>query len=116
MAGFEGKEPLALRIFRRAGRTALETAEGETLEGRGVISALRQETGEAGGKRHPLGTLSRPLYRFTGWIPDPKRLAGGVLVQGEARYRVLDERTVSLGERQVCVRALLEKEEEYESQ
>lgn len=105
-----GREPLALRIFRHTGKVALESAGGGAVEGRGVISALRRETGEPGGRRHPLGELPRPLYRFVGWLPDGAGAEGGVISQGGARYRVLDARPILLGERQAGVRALLERE------
>ncbi len=116
MAELETKrDPLALRAFRHTGRVRLETAAGEVLEGRGLICALGQETGEAGAKRHALGELSRPLYRFVGWLPSSAQAVGGVMAQGEERYGVLDVRSVALGERQVCFRALLERRDGDES-
>ncbi len=108
MAELSKKEPLALRVFRRTGKVVLETPEGETAEGRGVISALRKETGEPGGVRHSLGVLGRPLYRFTGWLPQPVQ-KGTTLLQTGERYTVLDVRSLRLGERELGVRALLER-------
>ncbi len=111
MAGLETKgEPLALRAFRHAGRVLVESAGGEAREGRGIVSPLRQEAGEPGGERHSLGVLGRPLKRFLGWAPEPDKMPGGTLVQGEERYTVLDVKPVLLGGRRVCVRALLERE------
>lgn len=109
MAECNEKEALALRAFRRTGRVVQEAPEGEALEGRGIISALRKETGEIGGVRHSLGILPRPLYRFTGWFPG---LRGGMILrQAGERYQVLDVRKLLLGERELCTRALLERRE-----
>ncbi len=112
MAERNEEEPLALRLFRRTGKISVEIEGGNTLKGRGIVSALRQETGEPGGKRHAVGNLSRPLYRFTGFLPEAGKATGGTLTQGERRYTVLDVRPVFLGEREVCVRALLEMRKE----
>lgn len=104
--------PLFQQVFRHTRTVTMVTAKGETVEGRGIISALRRETGEPGGKRHPLGTLSRPMYRFLGYLPEAANAIGGTLAQGELRCRVLDLRPVLLAGRQLGVRALLEREEE----
>lgn len=104
------REPLSLRIFRRAGRVTQENPEGEPLEGRGIISALKKDTGEIGGMRHSLGVLSRPLYHFTGWFPGLQK--GRILCQAGERYQVLDVRRMLLGECELCTRALLERREE----
>ncbi len=114
MPGLDGKKSLTYRAFCRTGRVTLETAAGETVQGRGIVTAFRQETGEPGGKPHPLGVLSRPLYRFAGFLPRTEEAAGGVLTQAGQRYRVLDVRQILLGERKVCVRALLERREKDE--
>ncbi len=104
--------PLALRAFRRAGSVTVETTGGSVMQGRGLVSALRGETGEPDGKRHPLGSLPRPLYRFTGFLPEAEQAVGGVLTQENHSYIVLDARQIVLGERELCVRALLERKEE----
>lgn len=109
MAKLDAKNSLACRTFRRTGQVTLETNTGETVTGAGLISALRQNTGEPGGLRHSLGVLPRPMYRFTGWLPETENAVGGVMIRGEKRYRVLDLRPLYLGERELCVRALLER-------
>lgn len=98
---------LARRAFRGAGKVTLTTAAGETAEGRGIVSALRQETGEPGDRRHFLGALGRPLYHFVGYLPMAE--PGAELTQGGESYTVLDLRRISLGGREICVRALLER-------
>lgn len=108
----EKTDALPLRIFRRTGKAAVETAEGESLAGRGIVSALRQNTGEPGDRAHPLGPLKRPLYYFVGYLPGLENAVGGVLIQEKGRYRILDARQILLGAREVGVRALLEREEE----
>lgn len=99
-------------LFRWAEPAALTAANGETVAGRGVISAVWKEAEEPGPKRHALGALPRPLYRFLGWFPEPERLPGGTVRQGEFTCRVLDARPVILGGKTLGVRALLEREEE----
>ncbi len=104
--------PLALRAFRRAGSVVVKMGDGTVVQGRGLVSALRGETGEPDGKRHPLGSLPRPLYRFTGFLPEAEQAVGGVLTQENRAYTVLDARKIVLGERELCVRALLERRED----
>lgn len=110
----EKRFPDTFRIFRRAGEVALETAEGETLSGKGLVTALRQESGEPGSRPHLLGNLSRPLYHFLGYLPQTAHAKGGVLTQAGRCYTVLDTREIFLGERKLCVRMLLEGREEDE--
>lgn len=100
----------SLKLFRRMGKVILQTDDGKALKGRGIITALRQTTGEPGDVRHELGALDRPLYRFLGWLPNFD--AAGVLVQAEKAYRILDKREVLLGERIVAVRMLLKRRDE----
>ena len=101
----------AQRAFRRAGRVEVTAADGTVLSGRGVVSALRGEAAQAGGLRHDLGALSRPLCRFTGWLAGEEGLVGGELRQAGLRYRVLDCRPIPLGDRVAAVRCLLERKE-----
>ena len=86
--------------------------DGEELSGRGFLSALKQETHEPGGKLHPLGFLSRPMYHFIGWLPGLENCKGGVMTQAGLSYTVLDVRRVTLGDCELCVRALLERRDE----
>lgn len=106
------REAFSKKLFHRADRVTLQTPGGEILEGRGVISALRRETAEAGVYRHALGNLTRPLARFTGYLPAHKGLPGSVITQGDRSYTVLDARKICLGEREICLRALLERRDE----
>lgn len=100
---------LMKRMYRHAGRAVLEREEGEA-EGRGLVAPLRNEAWEpGGGRRHPLGNLPQPFYRFTGYLPELLDGKGGVLIQNGLRYTVLDAREVSLGERSLCIEALLER-------
>ncbi len=109
MAGLKEESSFSFRAFRRMGRVSLELPDGSSLSGRGLVSAIRRNTGEPGGSRHPLGVLPRPLYRFVGWLPGLEDASGGVLTQAGQSYTVLDGRRVLLGDREVCVRALLER-------
>lgn len=106
------REPLALRIFRHTAPAEAQLPGGGTVQGRGVVAALGRDGDQPGGERHDLGELSRPLYRFLGYLPGLE--AGSVLIQGGERYRVLEEKPVSLGGRRIGLRALLEREEREE--
>lgn len=110
------REDFAKRVFRRAAAVTVACSTGEEQAGRGFISALRKETGEPGGKLHPLGFLSRPLYHFIGWLPGAELCKGGTMTQAGAAYTVLDLRRVMLGGCELCVRALLERRDEDECQ
>lgn len=113
MAGSETKkETLALRAFRRAAGVTLELPGGGTVRGKGFIFPLAQNAGNAGGERHSLGVLSRPLSRFVGFLPEWEKAVGGLASQGGAAYAVMDARPILLGERLVCVRLLLERRDE----
>lgn len=109
------RERQMMNIFRRTGRVSLTTADGAVVSGRGIVTALRQNTGEPGGKRHELGTLGRPLYRFLGWLPCGANAVGGEITQGGRRYGVLDRRDVVLGENTIAVRMLLERRDDDEN-
>lgn len=109
-----GGEEFAKRVFRRAAAVTVICPNEEKKAGRGFISALRRENDEPGGKLHPLGDLSRPLYRFIGWLPGAELYKGGLMTQAGVSYTVLDVRRVTLGDCELCVRALLERRDEDE--
>ena len=104
-------EDVAKRLFRYFLPVERETAQGEKTQGRGMIAADRGG-GEALTEElfHQLGRLPRPLYWFTGWAQG--LACGDVLRLGEEAYRVLRVETVTLDQRQLCLRALLERWEE----
>ena len=88
------------------------TPDGEELTGRGFLSGLRKENDQPGAKAHPLGLLSRPVYHFIGWLPGLEACKGGVMTQAGLSYTVLDVRRVTLGDCELCVRALLERRDD----
>ncbi|MCH5352365.1 MAG: hypothetical protein J1E06_02735 [Acutalibacter sp.] len=102
------------RLFRRAGKVALETSTGESFSGRGVITALKNSDNEWGGLRHGLGVLDRPLYRFLGTLPMESCGQKGVLTQSGHSYQVLRLSPVRLGEYEICMSGLLERREQDE--
>ena len=104
-------EDVAKRLFRYFLPVERETAQGKKTQGRGLIAADRG-SGEALTEElfHQLGRLPRPLYWFTGWAQG--LACGEVLRQGEETYRVLRVEAVTLDQRQLCLRALLERWEE----
>lgn len=101
----------AARLFRGAPGVVLTDAQGTVSAGRGVLAPVNREPDQPGAKRHPLGSLTRPQFRFTGWLAAPENAVGGTLNQGLQTYRVLDCRPVTLGARTLCWRCLLEGEE-----
>ena len=101
----------AARLFRNAPGVVLTDADGVVSAGRGLVVPVKKETDQPGGKRHPLGTLTRPQVRFSGWLAAPGHAVGGTLSQGLQSWRVLDCRPVTLGARTLCWRCLLEREE-----
>lgn len=100
------------RVFRRAPVVTAVSPDKEEFSGRGFLSALRKETDEPGGKPHPLGLLSRPVYHFIGWLPGLTNCKGGVMTQAGVSYTVLDVRRVTLGDCELCMRALLERRDD----
>ena len=102
------------RLFQRAGQVTVETSEGEKFTGKGVVTAVKRNTGEWGGLRHGLGVLDRPLYRFLGTLPAESCGQKGVLTQGGCSYRVLELSPLTLGEQEICIRGLLERREQDE--
>lgn len=104
---------LSERIFSRAEAVEL-IVNGEARTCKGVITQINRETAEAGGKRHPLGVLSRPLYKFVGSVPNDENLSGAQLVQAGKAYTVLDSRRLMLGGRLAAVRLLLERSDDDE--
>lgn len=99
-------------MFRFAPTVVVQGAAGY-LQGRGVISALRQEGTETGSLQHPLGQLSRPMYHFVGQLPSGVAV-GDKLKQKEHCYRVLEVQMVQLWNSTVCTRLLLERSENDE--
>ncbi len=106
----DGCERLAKEIFRRTPAVTVTAPDGRQWPGRGVVCPGKTGAGELGPLRTALGDLPRPTARFVGWLPPPARDAlGGDLTQGDRAYRVADLREVRLGDRLLCVRALLEE-------
>ena len=101
-----------MRVFRIAPAVKAVSPDNAEFSGRGFLSAMRKETDQPGGKQHPLGLLSRPVYHFIGWLPGLTHCKGGVLEQAGAGYTVLDVRRVTLGGCELCVRALLERRDD----
>lgn len=104
---------LSEKIFARADIATL-TANGTAYPCRGVITAINSRTDETGSKRHRLGVLSRPMYKFVGSAPLEVDLTNAQLLQANTAYTVLDSRRLMLGGRLVAVRLLLERRDENE--
>lgn len=100
------------KLFRRVGSAVLKKPTGESVRADGIVSALRQEVNEPGGRRHELGTLTRPLYRFLGCLGDTEGIVGGVLTQAGKTYTVLDIHDITVAEREIATRLLLERRDE----
>ena len=101
----------ASRLYRRAPWVEVTDPQGNPSLGRGTVAPLKKDADQPGDQRHPLGALTRPRYRFTGWLAEGETCVGGTLTQGGVAYRVLDCRPVTVGSRVLCLRCLLERKE-----
>lgn len=104
---------LSEKIFARADAAEI-TVNGTAYACKGVVSAVNRETAKIGGKRHELGVLARPVYKFVGSVPDDIDLENAELSQAGQAYTVLDSRRLMLGNKQVAVRLLLERRDDDE--
>lgn len=100
---------ISSRIFRRMPGAVATRADGSTVEGRGTVVRLKDESGgHVDGEGHEMGKLCQPLFVFTGWLGEVS--PGDVLEQDGVRYTVLKAGPMAVGGTRVGLRAVMERQ------